>query len=63
MIVDEVLDSKIKQGGGGVIFKVDRLKAYDQASWNFLDFVMGRWNLTENGGNGFDYISLMPYFL
>lgn len=37
-IASEVLNSKIK-GGGGMIFRVDMMKVYDHASCNFLDFI------------------------
>lgn len=40
LIANELLDSRIKEGSGGRIFRVDMMKAYDLVSWNFLYFVL-----------------------
>lgn len=34
LIANELIDSRLEQRGGGVIFKVDIMKAYDHMSWN-----------------------------
>lgn len=34
------------------VFKFDFEKAYDSVDWNFLDYLMLKWDFTINGGGG-----------
>ncbi|KAL5722191.1 hypothetical protein ACHQM5_005739 [Ranunculus cassubicifolius] len=40
LIANELIDSKKKQGGGGMVVKADMTKAFDPVSWNFLEWVL-----------------------
>lgn len=46
----EVIDAKLKEGGGGMVFKVDIMKVYDHVYWNFLNFVRVKMEFGQKWG-------------
>lgn len=59
LIANEVLDSRIKQGVGGMILKVDMMKACYHVLCNFLDFVLKEMGFEDKQESGFECVSLM----
>lgn len=36
LITNEIIDSKLEEGGNGMVVIIDMMKAYDHVWWNFL---------------------------
>ena len=49
LIANECLDSRVKEGTPGVLYKLDLEKAYDHVNWGFLDYLLMRCGFPEKG--------------
>jgi hypothetical protein len=47
LIASECLDSRLKYGGPGVLYKLDVEKAYDHVNWKFLIYMLRRCGFSE----------------
>lgn len=49
MISNETVNDLIKKGGSGILCKLDMEKAFDNVSWDFIDYLLNRFGFRAKG--------------
>lgn len=62
-LVNECIEEYRSKKKKGWVVKLDLEKAYDRTDWGFLDFVMVKKGLDQNGGDGYTDAYLPHAFL
>ena len=53
LVANEVIDSRKRSAGAGLIFKLDIEKAYDHVNWSSFFQAWRKWVLVPSGETGF----------